>query len=89
MLLKSIIRENYQQELENFLNFFEDDIDPLTLTSEPSIISSISKDGNLAHFDDVLSILIALSTKWKLLMENIIIIVKFILVNGGTGMSLF
>ena len=86
MLLKSIIRENYQQELENFLNFFEDDIDPLTLTSEPSIISSISKDGNLAHFDDVSSILIALSTKWKLLMENIIIIVKFILVNGGTGM---
>ena len=44
------------------MNFFEDDIDPLTLPSEPSIISSICKDGNLAHFDDVLSILIALST---------------------------
>ena len=71
------------------MNFFEDDIDPLTLPSEPSIISSICKDGNLAHFDDVLSILIALSTNGRLLMENIINIVKFMLVNGGTGMGLF
>lgn len=86
LLLKSIIRENYQQELESFLNFFVDDIDPLTLPSEPSIISSICKDGNLAHFDVVLSILIALSTNGRLLMENIIINVKCILVNGGTGM---
>ena len=68
------------------MNFFEDDTDLLTLPSEPSIISSICKDGNLAHFDDISSILIALSTNGRLLMENIIIIVKFMLVSGGTGM---
>ena len=61
LLLKSINGEDYQQELDNFLKFFVDDIDPFALSSELSIISSICKDGNPAHFD-VLSILKALST---------------------------
>ena len=64
------------------------DIDPSALPSELSIINTICKDKNLAHFDDVSSILEALSTNERLLVnvvnKNVVTIVKTKLVNGAT-----
>ena len=74
--------EDYQQESDNFLKIFGDDIDPSVLPSELSIISTICKDGNPAHFD-VLSILKAPSTNKRLLMKKIITILKIMLFNGA------
>ena len=49
-----------------------------------SLLLPICKDGNPAHFDDVLSILKALSTHERLWMKNSITIVEIMLVNDAT-----
>ena len=87
LLLKSINEEDYQQELINLLKIFVDDINPSALPSELSIISTVCKDGNPAHFDDVLSILKALSTNEKRFIKNVITTVKTMLVNGDTTVT--
>ena len=84
LLLKSVNGEDNQQELDNFLKIFRDDIDLSALPSELSIISTICKDENPAHVDDALSILKALSRNERLAMKNVIIIVKIMLLNGAT-----
>ena len=84
MLLKSINGEDYQQELNNFLKIIRDDIDSSALPRELSIISTIWKEKNPAHFHDILSILKAISTNGRLLVKNIITIVKTVLDNGAT-----
>ena len=84
LLLKSINGEDYQQELNNFLKIIRDDIDSSALPPELSIISTIWKEKNPAHFHDILSILKAISTNGRLLVKNIITIVKTVLDNGAT-----
>ena len=88
MLVKSINGEHYQQELGNFLKIVGDDTDPSALPPGLLIISTTRGDENPVHFDDVLSILKALSTNERLLMKNIITIVKIMLVNGATTATL-
>lgn len=83
LLLESINGKNYQQELDNFLKIFGDDIDLSALRSGLLIINTICKDWNLAHFDDVLSIRKVLSTNERLVMKNFIVIVKIMLVYGA------
>ena len=61
------------EELGNSLKIFADDIDQSAgFNSEVSIINTICKDGNPAHFHNVLSILKVLSTNKKLLIKNVI-----------------
>ena len=48
------------------------------------MISTICKEGNPAHVDDVLSILKAFSRNERLVMKNVITIVKIMLINGDT-----
>ena len=47
----------------------------------PSIINIICEDRIRVHFDDVLSILKSLPTNKRPLMENVIAVVKIMLVN--------
>ena len=88
MLVKSINGEHYQQELGNFLKIVGDDTHPSALPPELLIISTTRGDENPVHFDVALSILKALSTNERLLMKNIITIVKIMLVNGATTATL-
>lgn len=76
LLLKPINGEDYQQELHNFLKIVRDDIDLSPIPTELSMISTICKEGNPAHVDDVLSILKAFSRNERLVMKNVITIVK-------------
>lgn len=83
-MLKPINEEDYQQELSNFLKIVRDDIDLSAMLLELSVISTICKEGNPAHADDALSILKAFCRNKRLLVKNVMTIVKIMLLNGAT-----
>ena len=85
LFLKSIKKECYQQELDDLLPLYCEDVDATALPTELLILQTICKDAQPIHFGDIVEKLRTVSAEERALIPNVISIVKIVLVNGATS----
>ena len=86
-LLKSINGENYQKEYDNFVSVFADDVETTALPNELVILHTMFESLEPVHFGDIVEKLKTISPQERVIVNNVITIIKIVLTTGATNAS--
>ena len=86
LLLKLINGESYQKEYDDFVLVFADDIETTALPCELLILlRTLFESLEPVHFGDVVEKLRAISPQERIIINNVITIIKIVLTTGTTS----
>ena len=84
LLLKSINGESYQKEYDNFVSVYEDDVETTALPSELLILRNMFESLEPVHFGGIVEKLKTISPQERVIINNVITIIKIVLTTGAT-----
>ncbi len=83
LLLKSIKRQSFDDELASLAAKYSDDLDISALPAELAILHTLCKVTDIVNFDDIVRVL--KSSKEDLpLLQNVVTMIKIVLIGGAT-----
>ena len=83
-LLKSINRGGYQKEYDDFVSVDVDEVETAELPSELLIIRTMFESLKPVHFGDIVEKLKTISAQERVIINNVITIIKIVLTTGAT-----
>ena len=85
LLLKLIHGESYQTEYDDFVMVYADDIETTVLPCELLILRTMFESLEPVHFGDIVEKLRTISPQERIIINNIITIIKIVLTTGATS----
>ena len=85
LLLKSINGESYQNEYDDFMLVYADDVEITTLPSELLILRTVFESLKPVHFGNIAEKLKTISPQERVINNNVINIIRIVLTTGVTS----